>query len=169
MLSETEIVALRLKILEYQPQFEQNRGSDCIPNGIELYKKYEGGLLVWIEELSKIGLPGIALSHLYFFPPDSSEEDIALNLSDKGYLQYPPLNRREALEIGKPKDPGAIRESFFFKITRLWAQGSNTPWSHPMIYFDTLVSSHCFTRMLQFLYEIKNSDQIRQVSQKYSW
>lgn len=119
MLSEIEIVALRRKILEYQPQFEQNRGSDCIPNGVELYKEYEGGLMVWIEELSKIGLPGIDLSHLYFFPPNSIDEDIALNLSDTGYPQYPPLTKREALEIEKPKDPSAIRDNFFFKITRL--------------------------------------------------
>lgn len=119
MLSKEEIAALRCTILEYQPLFERNRGSDCIPKGLILYDAHGGGALFWIEELRKIGLTGIVIGHLYFFPHDFSDTDTALNLADNGYPQYPPLNRREAKEIGEPKDPSVMGKNFFFSIPGL--------------------------------------------------
>lgn len=119
MLSDQEKATLRARILKYQPLFEKNRGNSCHIEGLQLYQEYGGGLLCWVSELSKIGLANVAIGHLYFFPPDAIDMDWALNVSDKGYVQYPPLNKREALEIGELKDPLTFKQNIFFSLSRL--------------------------------------------------
>lgn len=119
MLSPEERGALRQRILEYRTLFENNRGNSCHIEGLQLYQQYGGGLLCWVSGLSKIGLDNVSIGHLYFFPPDASDTDSALNVSDNGFHQYPPLSKREALEIGEPKDPVTFQKNFFFSLSRL--------------------------------------------------
>lgn len=118
MLSESEQEALRQKILEYRPLFEDNRGKGCLLKGLRLYEVYSGGILLWVSELSQIGLDCF-INHAYFFPPNSSETDIALNLADNGFSQYPSLNKREAMAIGQPQDPDVIRQTILRSISCL--------------------------------------------------
>lgn len=112
MLTPSEKEALRQKILVYQPLFEKNRGAACIPNGLRLLNMYSGGIICWVNELTKIGLKNIVIGHVYFFPPNSTDLDLALNLRDNGYTQYPPLTKKEALAIGDVLNPDAIRQDF---------------------------------------------------------
>ena len=118
MLSRSEQDTLRRKILEYRPQFENIAGRSCLLKALELYNTYSGGVICWVGGLARINLD-LGIHHAYFFPPQFRDRDIALNLADNGFPEYPPLTKREALAIGIVQNPNILRQNIVRSVKNL--------------------------------------------------
>jgi len=109
MLSFLEKEALRNKIVNNSLSSEDEIGGGCIASALSLFDANDGGCVFWVGSLASLDIePDV--HHSYFVPPNAQDDDLALNHSDNGYGQYPPLTVREVTVIGKLQDIDILRQ-----------------------------------------------------------